>query len=130
MGDVLTKIKLDILEPGGLVGILTNIDPYYCKNDKLKGNIITKVGESLPIYNNIDIEFTKIDEFEGNWIPKNGDKVFLQISNMFSEAKLTKVKNSFMTFKLIKPICIDTKSKILVCIKQPILKIVGIGKLL
>ena len=33
---------------------------YYCKNDVLKGNIITPIGKSLPVYNEIKIEFTKI----------------------------------------------------------------------
>jgi translation initiation factor 2 subunit 3 len=124
------KIKLESVEPGGLVGILTNIDPYYCKNDILKGNIITPIGQALPVYNEIKIEFNKIDDFDGVWIPKNGDKVFLQIGNMFTEARLSKVKDNKMIFQLIKPVCIDNNSKILVCIKQPILKIVGIGKLL
>jgi translation initiation factor 2 subunit 3 len=124
------KIKLESLTPGGLVGILTNIDPYYCKNDVLKGNIITPIGQSLPVYDEIKIEFTKIDEFDGTWNPKNGDKVFLQISNMFTEARLTKIKNKNMIFQLIKPICISNDSKILVCIKQPILKIIGIGKII
>jgi translation initiation factor 2 subunit 3 len=124
------KIKLDTVEPGGLVGILTNIDPYYCKNDILKGNIVTLVGQSLPIYDEIKVEFNKIDEFDGIWIPKNGDKIFLQISNMFTEARLSKMKDIIMTFQLIKPICIDNDSKIMICIKQPILKIVGIGKMI
>lgn len=124
------KIKLDSVEPGGLVGILTNIDPYYCKNDLLKGNIITPIGQSLPIYHEIKIKFNKIDEFDGIWIPKNGDKTFLQIGNMFTEARLEKVKGETMTFQLMKPICIDNDSKIMVCIKQPILKIVGIGNLI
>lgn len=123
------KIKLDSVEPGGLVGILTNIDPYYCKNDLLKGNVITPVGQALPIYDEIKIEFSKIDYFDGVWIPKNGDKIFLQIGNMFTEARLSKVKGNKMTFQLMKPICIDNDSKIMVCIKQPILKIIGIGNL-
>jgi translation initiation factor 2 subunit 3 len=124
------KIKLDSVDPGGLVGILTNIDPYYCKNDLLKGNIITLVGQGLPVYDEIKIEFNKIDDFDGIWIPKNGDKVFLQIGNMFTEARLEKVKGIKMIFQLIKPVCIDNNSKILICIKQPILKIVGIGKII
>jgi len=128
------KVKLELVEPGGLVGILTNIDPYYCKNDILKGNVITKIGEAPIIYNNIKVDFTKIDEFDGIWTPKNGDKVFLQIANMSTEAKLIKVQNNNMNFQLmfqlIKPICIEDNSKILICIKQPILKIVGIGKII
>ena len=121
------KIKLNHLEPGGLVAILTNIDPYYCKNDLLKGNIITSIGEALPVYDEIKIEFNKIDDFEGTWTPKNNDKIFLQISNMFTEAKIIKIKDIIITLQLIKPVCIDNDSKILICIKQPILKIVGIG---
>lgn len=124
------KVQLDLVEPGGLVGILTNIDPYYCKNDILKGNIITLVGQSLPVYDEIKIEFNKIDEFDGIWVPKNGDKLFLQIGNMFTEAILTKNKNNNMTFQLVKPVCIENNSKIMVCIKQPILRIVGIGKII
>ena len=123
------KIKLDVVEPGGLVGILTNIDPYYCKNDQLKGNVITLVGQALPVYDKINIEFSKIYEFYGVWIPKNGDKLFLQIGNMFTEAILSKIKNEKMLLQLVKPVCIDTNSKIMICIKQPILKIVGIGSL-
>lgn len=124
------KIKLDFVNPGGLVGILTNIDPYYCKNDVLKGNIITLVGQAPPVYDKIKIKFNKIDDFDGVWIPKNGDKVFLQIGNMSTEAQLAKFKGNIMKFQLIKPVCVENDSKIMVCIKQPILKIVGIGKMI
>jgi translation initiation factor 2 subunit 3 len=124
------KIQLEQVEPGGLVGILTNIDPYYCKNDVLKGNIITPIGQSLPVYQDIKINFNKIDYFDGVWVPKNGNKLFLQIENMFTEAIIIKMKNDKIELQLIKPICIDSNSNILVCIKQPILKIVGIGKLI
>ena len=95
----------------------------------MKGNVITLVGQSLPVYDKINIEFSKIDEFDGVWIPKNGDKLFLQIGNMFTEAILSKIKNEKMLLQLVKPVCIDTNSKIMICIKQPILKIVGIGSL-
>lgn len=123
------KIKLKSVEPGGLVGILTNIDPYYCKNDLLKGNIITPIGEALPIYHDIKLKVNKIEEFDGTWVPKNGDKIFLQIGNMFTEARISKITNDIMLFQLMKPICVENNSNIMICIKQPILKIVGIGNI-
>ena len=123
------KINLNNISSGGLVGILTNIDPYYCKNDLLKGNIITKVGESLPVYNQIKVEFNKLDD-DIEWIPKNGNKVYLHISNMSSEATISKFKDNIINFEILKPLCIDISSTILICIKQPNLKIIGIGKII
>lgn len=35
------KKSIDIIYPGGLFGICTDIDPYYTKNDALKGTIAT-----------------------------------------------------------------------------------------
>jgi translation initiation factor 2 gamma subunit (eIF-2gamma) len=123
------KKKIDQVEPGGLVALLTYIDPCFCKGDALRGNILTKLGEGLTVYQDIKLSYTNIDEL-GIWIPKNGDKIFLQIGNMSSEAKLMKIKNEILFLQLTKPVCIDDKSKILVCVKQPILKIVGIGMLI
>jgi len=124
--------NLEQVIPGGLVSIRTNIDPYYCKgNNMLCGNVLGKVGELPPVYHDINIEYTKIENFNGIWNPKNGDQVFLQIENMSVEARLLKVKNNnIFAFQLIKPACIDSNSKIIVCRKQPIITIVGIGKLI
>lgn len=124
------KINITDMKKGGLIAIQSKIDPYYCKNDGLKGNIITEIGQSIPVYHDIKILFNKLDYFETNWIPKNGDKIFLQISNMFSEAKITKNKNNILDIQLVKPICIQNDSKILVFIKNPILKITGFGNLI
>jgi translation initiation factor 2 subunit 3 len=121
------KKDIEEVTPGGLVALLTDIDPFYCKNDSLKSNIVTHVGHSLPVYNELQLQVIKIDEFDERWEPKNGDKIFLQIANMSSEARIAKIKNDIMTFQLMKPICIEPDSKILICLKQGILKIVAMG---
>lgn len=124
--------NIDEINPGGLVAIRTTIDPYFCKgNSMLCGNILGPIGSNLPqVYNDIDIEYTKINEFNGVWEPKNGDQIFLQIENMSSEARLTKIKGTKFSIQLIKPTCISDESKILICRKQPIITIVGLGKLI
>jgi len=121
---------LNQLNTGGLVGIGTEIDPYYCKNDMLSGNIMGKVGSLPNVYHEIKLIYTKLEEFEGNWVPKNGDTVFLQIGNVSVESRLAKcVKNNFI-FTLLKPACIEDNTKILICRKEEgILKIVGIGEM-
>jgi translation initiation factor 2 subunit 3 len=132
------KTKIDSVKPGGLVGILTELDPYYCKNDLLKGNIITKINESINVYNDIKVNFKKITEFElmtynkssNDWNPKPGDKIYIYVSNMTTEARVTKIKNDIMEIQLIKPICIEDDSQILITIKQPILNIVACAKMI
>lgn len=122
------KKQIEQVNPGGLVGILTEIDPYYCKSDGLKSNIIVKESDNINVYRDIKINYTKIEEFEGNWTPKINDKIFIQVANMSSDGKIIKINKNILEIELIKPICLLDTYKILLCIKQPILKIVGIGK--
>ena len=121
-------IQIEHLNPGGLVGIGTDIDPYYCKNDMLSGNIMGKIGTLPNVYNEIKLKYKKLDEFEGRWDPKNGDTIFLQIGNVSVESRLAKFNKENFNFSLLKPTCIEDDAKILVCRKDNgILKIVGFG---
>jgi translation initiation factor 2 subunit 3 len=120
--------EIEKIRPGGLVSINTNIDPYYCKNNKmLCGQLLGKVGELPKVYTTIKINFTKIDNI---WQPKNGDQIYLQITNMSVEGRLTKFKNNTFTFDLLKPVCIENNCQILICRKQPVITIVGYGTMI
>jgi len=122
--------NMDKISSGGLVAIGTEIDPYYCKGDMIIGNVVGKVGTLPPVYNEVAFKFNKL-ELEGidiKWEPILNDVVSLQILNTNVEAKLIKNEDDILTFKLIKPVCIEANSKILVCKKiDSILKIVGYG---
>jgi translation initiation factor 2 subunit 3 len=121
---------LDCVNPGGLIAIGTDIDPYYCKDDLLSGNILGLVGSLPPVYSEIQLEYTKLEEFDGKWEPKNGDTVYLQIGNISCESRLQKMRSNYFYFLLIKPACIENDTKILVCRKnEGMLNIVGIGEL-
>jgi len=121
---------LDCVNPGGLIAIGTDIDPYYCKDDLLSGNILGLVGSLPPVYSEIQLEYTKLEEFDGKWEPKNGDTVYLQIGNISCESRLQKMRNNYFYFLLLKPACIENDTKILVCRKnEGMLNIVGIGEL-
>lgn len=120
------NINIKNVKSGGLVAIGTDIDPYYCKNDMLSGNILGKVGTLPNVYHNLKVEYTVLDNFDGKWEPKNGDTIYLQIGNISCESRLLKFYNNIMNFQLIKPICIENNIKILVCKKiDNILNIVG-----
>jgi translation initiation factor 2 subunit 3 len=125
------KIPLDNIRPGGLIGIATNVDPFYTKDDKLAGQIVGLKGTLPSIYTEIKLEPTLTTIFDGNWTPQVKDKMFLQIGNVNTESELINITKSKFTFKLAKPCCIKNDSLIIIC--QPsdndALKIVGYGKL-
>jgi len=122
------KQNLDYVMPGGLIAIGTDIDPYYCKADRLIGSTIGLVG-SLPfVYSEIELEYYLTDEFSFKWKPKINDITILQVNTMLIDSKITKIKKRKITFKLTRPVCAEIKSLILISIKQfDILKIIGYG---
>lgn len=124
------KLSLTDIHPGGLVALGTEIDPFYCKDDKLSGSIIGLVGQLPHVYSSITMDINITDEFGGTWTPKENTKVYLQIGNVNTEALLMKIEASNCTFQLSKPSCITDNALILICYNvDDILKIVGYGNL-
>lgn len=117
------KINLDNIVPGGLIGIGTNIDPFFTKDDGLAGNIVGLKGSLPSVYTNITISNIKITNiFGGDWKPEL-NKIYLQIGNMNIEAQILKINKDEITFKLLKPACIEDNFLIIICQE----KIVGYG---
>ena len=123
------KHKLNIAYPGGLIGIKTDIDPYYCKNDLLSGNICGLIDNIPSIYNEINVNISTLSEFDFIWNPKINDNVMLQINIKMISAVLINIENRKFTFKLNKDVCINDNQHIIICyIINNILRIVGDGK--
>ena len=125
------KETMDSIIPGGLIGIGTDIDPYYCKNDNLSGSIIGLNGQLPNVYTEIKISYNIIDFNHGiTWIPKVNDNVNVQIATMPIDAKITKTSKKFLTIKLVKPVCIDNNMMIIISTKiNKSIHIVGYGYL-
>lgn len=127
------KISVDNIVAGGLIGLGTNIDPYFTKDDGLAGNIVGIIGSLPEVYLSITIKNVILtDVFGGNWNPNVRDKIYLQIGNINTESELTNIDDSNFTFKLLKPSCIKNNSLIVICqeIEGDVLKIVGYGNFL
>jgi len=127
------SIKTDTTElneiiPGGLIGIRTDLDPYYCKHNGLSGQVVGKMGTLPDISYDITFNVEIVTTFGFNWVPKVNDLVMLQIGTKMSDAKLTKINNDLYTFTFTKPICITNNQHIIICYNiNKILKIVGEG---
>ena len=107
--------ELEEVTPGGLIGLGTNLDPFYCKNDKLIGNVVSLVGELPKLYNEIFLNITLIDIFGYKWDPKINDIITLQIGTRVCEAKLIKIDDKKYKFELFKPTCINENQNIIIC---------------
>jgi translation initiation factor 2 subunit 3 len=114
------EIELDKAISGGLIAILTDIDPYYCKNDALAGNVL---GLENTLLSNTDIiQIKDLIIIDNLWKPKINDTVKLQIGSKILDAKLIELYK----FELTKPICpVMNEPIIICCMIDKILKIVG-----
>ncbi len=122
--------ELENMLPGGLMGVGTDIDPFYCKDDQLAGNIIGLEGTLPSVYDSIELKFELIEDFGGVWKPKVNDNVFLQVGTLSISSILTQVLKKTIKLSLSRPACIDEDLMIMISHKEDgIMKIVASGKI-
>ena len=56
--------QLDEAYPGGLIGIMTTLDPQYTMSNKLVGHILGEPGTLPPVYSHIEIDFNPIERYQ------------------------------------------------------------------
>lgn len=111
-------INLDRGEPGGLLGIMTTLDPSLCRADNLSGHL---AGKNLPdVLNEIKLDFTflkrviKIDDFSLS----TGDNLMINIAVSKSVGEVTSVSKKGdkqqIALKLKIPICADKNDMVAV----------------
>jgi translation initiation factor 2 subunit 3 len=117
-------IKLDVITKGGLIGIGTDLDPFYCKDDFLAGQICSLVNKLSDNITSLTINYEFVTIFGFVWKPVLNDIVTLQIGTTIIDAKLVNLKKNI--FELSKPCCILESDSIVICKKiNNILRIVA-----
>ncbi len=83
------KNKLDFAVPGGLIGIGTTMDPYFCSQNHIVGQIVGHVGKMPAMYERLTVEI------EQELIPKSGaydykkdEEVIICINNYITKANI------------------------------------------
>ena len=118
------NIKLDMITKGGLIGIGTDLDPFYCKDDFLAGQICSLVNKLSDTITSLNINYEFVTIFGFVWKPVLNDIVTLQIGTTIIDAKLVNLKKNI--FELSKPCCILESDSIVICKKiNNILRIVA-----
>ncbi len=121
-------MELTDVQPGGLIGIGTDIDPYYCKNDGMAGQMVGLKGKMPPSVLILTTTFEKI-EFDGNtWTPRCGSNITVITGTYCGDGKITSSTDTTITITLQRPVCIDKDNMIVLCEKtRDAFHIVGCG---
>jgi translation initiation factor 2 subunit 3 len=116
--------ELTTINPGGLIGIGTDIDPFYCKNDNMIGNVIG-LKDCLPeVYYNITLKYNIVNfsTNESNILDKpdyiSNMSLIVIIGTNSLDGKVTKIENECISLDLSKPVCIDKTDMIILCDKS------------
>jgi len=109
--------ELEIINPGGLIGIGTDIDPFYCKNDNMIGHVIGLKGFLPEVYYNITIKYNRVKFGSHEWyIHKNLSMIVIVGTNSL-DGKVTDFNGEYISLALSKPVCIDKTDMIILCDK-------------
>ena len=124
-------VNLSEAYSGGLVGLGTDLDPYYCKNNHLAGMVVGLPDFMPPVYTEMNVNVSTITTFGYNWVPALKDTVVLKIGTITCDAMITNLSKDCLSgnvrFKLAKPICASNKDIIICKMYDKILRIVGTG---
>ncbi len=110
--------ELKKINPGGLIGIGTDIDPFYCKNDNMIGNVIGLKGFLPEVYYDITIKYERVKFGDEEWYPYNHMSMIVIVGTNSLDGKITNFNNEYISLNLSKPACIDKTDMIILCSKN------------
>ncbi len=110
--------ELTSINPGGLIGIGTEIDPFYCKNDNMIGNVIGLVGSLPDVYYKITIKYNNINFGENEWVIRKNVSMIIIVGTNSLDGKINNFNNEYISLDLSKPACIDKTDMIILCSKN------------
>jgi translation initiation factor 2 subunit 3 len=123
---VLTKItglksggkNLDMLGPGGSIGVMTQLDPALVKQDSLAGSVAGKIDELPPVWYEFMLKIHLLDrvvgvedELEVKPIQK-GELLMLNVNSAATVGTVTELKKDSIKCVLKKPVCADEGARI------------------
>lgn len=101
------------INPGGLIGIGTKLDPSYTKSDSLAGEVAGEPGTIPEPVNEISLEANLLDNVIGMKKEKKveplhtNESLMLNVGTSSTVGVVTSARNSEAEMKLKLPICVD-----------------------
>ncbi len=107
--------KMDSAQPGGLIGLSTEIDPSFTKADSLVGNLVGHVGKLPESVTSITVKYYGI---ERNDVPsqkiREDEPLLMGIGTATVIGYARKVKKDTLEIELRNPLCAEKNVKIAV----------------
>lgn len=118
----LQKTKLDLEEagPGGLLGLLTKLDPSITKSDSLVGNIVGLPGKLPETRDSLNLEIKLLERVVGteelsSVTPiKINENLLINAYTARSIGTVTSIKKERIELKLKIPVCVEKKERIVI----------------
>lgn len=127
---------LQSAQPGGLIGVGTDLDPFFCRADKLVGQVMGRKAELPDIFVEIEIEYSFFQKISGmekkldrkNLLTKN-EQILVNIGSTTSGSSIKKFENDRMHLILVKPACCEKGERVSISKKiQGHWRLIGYGK--
>ena len=112
--------NLDEAKPGGLVGLMTTLDPYLAKGDRLAGTIVGKINELPENVSKIEVEVYLLERVIGGVKETEvkpltrGEKLLLNIATQKTIGIVENISGNRVEFRLSLPIVVEENQRIVI----------------
>ncbi len=105
--------QLKTAKPGGLIGVETQIDPYWTKGDRLIGSIVGEPGTLPEVVDYIKVKYVLFDrtDFENKPFTQ-GEPIVVSIGTATGVGVVAQPGKDTLEIKLKRPMCKDEDSPI------------------
>jgi len=118
----LQKAKRDLEEagPGGLLGMMTELDPLLTKADSLVGNIVGSPGKLPEVQNSLKMEAKLLERVVGSddlkVIPpiKLNEELMINVGTARSVGTVEEIRKNVIGLKLKIPVCAEKNDRIVI----------------
>jgi translation initiation factor 2 subunit 3 len=114
------KATIDLEEagPGGLLGVMTTLDPFLTKSDALVGSIVGLVGKLPEVKESLLLEIKLLERVVGSEelkavapIKPNED-ILINVGTARSIGSVVSMKKNKLEIKLKIPVCVEQKERV------------------
>lgn len=108
------------VQPGGSIGVLTKLDPFLVKADKLTGNMLGKPGKLPEVFGEFDLKIKLLERVVGAKQElkvepiKRLEALMLNVNSAVTVGVVSELKKNIVHVKLKIPVCADKKDKLTV----------------
>ncbi|EPR79488.1 Translation initiation factor eIF2 gamma subunit [Spraguea lophii 42_110] len=110
--------KLESAHPGGLIGVGTEMDPIFCKSDKLVGQVMGLKGKLPEIYIRLNVEYQLLKKIsisnvkEENVALSLHENILLNVGSTTTGAQILELTENTLNLQMIKPVCCEIEERI------------------